>query len=99
MAGGHPTSAVVSFRSQKTKASHDYDQGKQLFMNQFDMNLYNKMVDMLPRVVQAIEDTIFEDEPSWQVSLQKTKCDTKDILHTNFFFNHPFPIHRNTKTF
>jgi len=64
--GGHPTSAVVSFRSQKTKASLDFDQGKQLFLNQFDMNLYNKMVDMLPRVVQAIEDTIFEDEPSWQ---------------------------------
>ena len=71
--GGNPSYApLVTFWSRKTAATLSFDQAKSNLLSQFNMNQYEKFVAMLPSVVQAIEDTIFEDEPSWQVSFDKT---------------------------
>ena len=58
---------IVEFSSGPKLRSKMRVRGKERSGNSFDLNLYERLVNMLPTVVNVMEDTILEIEPSDKV--------------------------------
>ena len=73
--GSYPTS--YSHRSElkhmKSMASNNFKDAWKSLMQHFDIHLYQKLVELLPKVNTAIEDTIFEMDPTQEVNWKVSK--------------------------
>ena len=73
--GSHPTSYLhrSELKHMKSMASNNFKDAWKSLMQHFDIHLYQKLVGLLPKVNTAIEDTIFEMDPTQEVNWKVSK--------------------------
>ena len=76
---------TVKFLGANPASDQKFRDGKHL-LEHFDFGLYTQLVGLLPKVAKAIENTIFEVEPTQQVMQFNYTGSSKSESQNNFEF-------------